>query len=134
MYGPNNYDATHRLVVTGIVDLPLGFQLSGLAYYRSKTPWTAFYKTDVNLDGLNWDMLGDHRNDRRGFDFFNLNVRLSKFIRIKRFRFQLIAEAYNITNRNNFSSIFFRYDTPDFGNPTTAGDSRRIQFAVRIDF
>lgn len=134
MYGPNNYDARHRLVVTGIVDLPLGFQLSGLAYYRSALPWTAFYKTDVNLDGLNWDMLGEHRNDRRGFDWFNLNVRLSKFIRIKRFRFQLFAEAYNLTNRTNFGDIFFRYDTPDFGKPTVADDPRRIQFGVRIDF
>jgi outer membrane receptor protein involved in Fe transport len=134
MYGPNDYDATHRLVITGIVDLPLGFQLSGLAHYHSALPWTAFYSTDVNLDGLNWDMLGEHRNDRRGFDFFNLNIRLSKFITIKQFRFQLFAEGYNITNQSNFSSIFFRYDTPGFGKPTTAGDARRIQFGVRIDF
>jgi len=134
MYGPNNYDATHRLAVAGIVDLPFGFQLSGTAYYRSALPWTAFYKTDVNLDSLNWDMLGEHRGDRRGFDWFNMNVRLSKFIRIQQFRLQLFIEAYNLTNRANFGSIFFRYDTPDFGKPTVADPSRRIQFGARIDF
>ncbi|UCC38747.1 MAG: TonB-dependent receptor [Candidatus Aminicenantes bacterium] len=134
MYGPNNGDATHRLVVSGIFELPLGFQLSGLAYYRSATPWTAFYQTDVNLDGSNTDMLGDHRNDRRGFDFFNLNIRFSKFIRIDRFRLQFFAEVYNLTSRDNFGSPFFRYGTEDFGNPTSAGDPRRIQFGARIDF
>ncbi|MBN1221637.1 MAG: TonB-dependent receptor, partial [Candidatus Aminicenantes bacterium] len=30
MYGPTNGDATHRLSVMGILDLPLGFQVSGL--------------------------------------------------------------------------------------------------------
>ncbi len=134
MYGPNNNDANHRLVVTGIVELPLGLQLSGLAYYRSATPWTAFYQTDVNQDGLNWDMDGEHRNDRRGFDFFNLNVRVSKFINIERFRLQLFAEIYNVTDRNNWGDPFFRIGTEDFGNPATAGDPRRFQLGARIDF
>ena len=44
MYRPTNYDARHRLSVTGIVDLPWGFQLSGIFFYRSAWPWTAFYK------------------------------------------------------------------------------------------
>ncbi|MFP4081152.1 MAG: TonB-dependent receptor domain-containing protein [Candidatus Aminicenantes bacterium] len=134
MYGPNNYDATHRLAVMGIVDLPLGFQLSGLAYYRSALPWSAFYKTDINLDGKNWDLVDEHRNARRGFDQFYLNVRTSKFIQISRFRLQLFGEIYNVTNRNNFQDVFFRYDTLDFGNPTVAGSPRRFQFGVRIDY
>lgn len=134
MYGPNNFDATHRLAVMGIVDLPLGFQLSGLAYYRSALPWTAFYVGDTNLDGTTTDMVDEHRNASRNFDEFYLNVRLSKYFNIDRFRIQLFAEAYNVTNRVNFQSPFFRYGTPTFGNPTTAGAPRQIQLGTRIDF
>lgn len=134
MYGPNNYDATHRLAVMGIFDLPLGFQLSGLVYYRSALPWTAFYVGDVNRDGKTTDMVDEHRNARRGFDMFYLNLRLSKYININRFRIQLFAEAYNTTNRVNFMTPFPRYGTPDFGNPTIAGDPRQIQLGARFDF
>ncbi|MBN1221752.1 MAG: TonB-dependent receptor [Candidatus Aminicenantes bacterium] len=134
MYGPNNGDATHRLSVMGILDLPLGFQISGLAYYRSALPWTAFYLTDTNLDSQAFDMVDDHRNARRDFDSFTLNLRLSKYITIDRFRLQLFGEVYNTTNKTNWLTPFFRYDTPDFGNPTQAGDPRRIQFGVRLDF
>jgi len=135
MYGPSNFDARHRLAVMGIVDLPLGFQFSGLAYYRSAIPWTPFYLTDVNADSLLSDMEpGKNRNSRRGFDQFFFNVRVSKYFTIERFRFQVFAELYNLTNRPNFGTIYERIATPDFGNPLAAGDPRRIQFGARFDF
>lgn len=135
MYGPTNFDALHRLAVMGILDLPLGFQLSGLTYYRSALPWTPRYLTDVNQDTLLNDMEpGKNRNSRRGFDSFFLNLRLSKYFNIDRFRLQLFAESYNVTNRNNFGDVFFRIDTPNFGKPTSAGGPRRFQLGARFDF
>jgi len=135
MYGPTDFDARHRLAVTGIIDLPWGFQLSGLAYYRSALPWTPFYLTDVNQDGLLSDMEpGKHRNSRRGFDQFYLNLRLSKYIKIDRSQVQVFAEVYNLLNRANFGNILPRINSPDFGNPATAGDPRRFQFGARFDF
>jgi len=134
MYGPNNYDATHRLAVMGIVDLPLDFQLSGLAYYRSKTPWTAFYQGDINLDGTATDMVDEHRNTRRGFDSFYLNLRLSKYVNIGQVRLQLFAESFNVTNKANFDSPYEIYATPGFGKPIEAGAPRRFQLGARINF
>ncbi|MEW5900706.1 MAG: TonB-dependent receptor, partial [Acidobacteriota bacterium] len=135
MYGPTDFDARHRLAVMGILDLPWGFQLSGLAYYRSAIPWTPFYVDDVNLDSLPYDMEpGKNRNSRRGLDLLFINLRISKYFQIDRFRFQVFAEGYNVTNRSNFGSVFERIDTPDFGNPTVAGDPRRFQFGARFDF
>jgi len=134
MYGPGDFDARHRLAVTGILDLPLGFQLSGLAYYRSAIPWTPFYATDVNLDSRVSDMVDASRNSRRGFDQFFINARLSKYVNVSQVRFQIFAEVYNVTNRANFGSVFTTYGLPDFGNPTTAGDPRRFQFGARFDF
>ena len=135
MYGPTNVDARHRLAVMGIVDLPWGFQLSGLAYYRSALPWTPFYKADVNQDTLPSDMEpGKNRNSRRGFDAFFLNLRLSKYFNIERFRLQVFAELYNLTNKNNFGDIYNIIDQPLFGDPLAAGDPRRVQLGARFDF
>ncbi len=133
-WGPTDRDARHRLAVTGIVDLPLGFQLSGFVYYRSKLPWNAIYPTDVNLDSIVEDYVDAHRNMRRGFDSFTLNARVSKFVNISRLRLQLFGEFYNLTNRANFRDVFNYSGLPAFGNPTTAGDPRLIQLGVRIDF
>jgi hypothetical protein len=77
---------------------------------------------------------GKNRNSRRGFGVFSLNVRLSKYVNIERFRFQVFAEVYNVTNKANFGSIYERIDQPDFGKPLAAGDPRRIQFGARFDF
>ena len=135
MYGPTDFDARHRLAVMGILDLPWGFQFSGLGYYRSAIPWTPFYLTDVNLDSLPSDMEpGKNRNSRRGFDQLFLNLRLSKYFNIERLRLQIFAEVYNLSNKANFGSVFDRIDTPDFGKPTTAGDPRRFQLGARFDF
>lgn len=133
-YGYTNNDARHRIAASLIDNLPFGFQLSGLFSYNSKTPWTAIYATDVNKDSLNTDYVDWNRNSRRGFDAYTINLRLSKYITISRFRFQLLAEAYNVTNRVNFGNIYQRYGTANFGKPLAAGSPRQIQFGARLDF
>jgi Carboxypeptidase regulatory-like domain len=143
MYGPTDLDARHRLAVMGIVDLPWGFQLSGLAYYRTALPWTPFYAIDVNQDTLSTDMEeGKNRNSERGFDSLFVNLRLSKYFNIDRFRFQLFAELYNLTNKTNFANgsstlgggIYSVIGGSGFGDPIAAGDPRRVQFGARFDF
>ncbi len=134
MYGPSNFDSRHMLSITSVVELPLGIRLSGLFYYRSATPWNAIYRTDVNKDGLVRDYVDEYRNSRRGFDFYFINLRLSKFINISRVRVQLLAEGYNITNRVNFRGVYSRYGSPRFGIPTGAGDPRQLQLGIRLDF
>jgi len=140
MWGPTSLDARHRIAITGLVDLPVGIQLSGLLYYRSALPWNAIYSYDKNTDSLVSDYVDEYRNSRRGFDEFYLNLRLSKYFNIDRIRLQFFADAYNITNRANFMAIFNQYNdlnpdaTPLFGEPLQAGDPRLIQFGVRIDF
>jgi len=133
-YYYTNNDARHRLAASWIVNLPFGFQLSGLFSYNSKTPWNAIYTTDVNKDSLISDYVDWNRNSRRGFDSYSLNLRISKYVTIGRFRFQILAEAYNVTNRVNFGGIYTRYATANFGKPLSAGSPRRIQFGARIDF
>ena len=134
-YGPTNRDARHRLAMNGIFDLPFGFQMSGIFYLTSATPWTAFEGTDVNEDGLISDYVGDEsRNSRRGFGQSYFNVRLSKFINIERLRFQFFAEMFNLFNTANFGNIEDDIRLANFGLPLSAGDPRLIQFGVRVNF
>lgn len=134
-YGRTFYDARHKLTITGIVDLPLGIQLSGLFFYRSKTPWNAVYAEDVNLDSLTGDYVDWNRNSRMGFDAMWLNLRLSKFIKLSSSsRAQLFAEAYNLTNRANFTTVDNIFGTDLFGKPIEAGDPRLIQLGIRLDW
>ena len=133
-YGYTYNDARHKITAAGIFNLPLGFQLSSIIYYRSKTPWTAYYGYDENLDGLNSDYIDSHRNSRRGFDRFFINARISKFINIYRFRLQFFSEVYNVFNRTNFFSVSSNELTPNFGEPTQAHDPRLVQLGVRIEF
>lgn len=133
-YGPTLRDARHRVSLTGIVDLPLGFQLSGILYYRSAMPWNAVYASDKNADSLVSDYVDYRKNSRRGYDLFYLNSRLSKSIRLNPVDLQLFVEVYNLTNRSNYSSVFNVIDTPNFGKPMKAGDPRLLQMGLRIDF
>jgi len=133
-YGRTNTDSRHKITFAGTVDLPLGFQVSGIVYYQSAPPWNAVYTYDFNKDGLTNDYVDFHRNSRQGFDAFFINARLSWYINIDRFRFQVFGEFYNLTNRNNFFDVYPYEGTDGFGEPISAMDPRLIQIGGRIDF
>lgn len=133
-YGPVDRDARHRLAVSGIVDLPAGFQVSGIFYYRSKYPWNAVYAADLNLDSLPGDYVDQQRNSRRGFDSLYLNLRISKFFTFDQFRIHPFVEVYNVTNRVNFTSVDPYIDGTRFGEPTAASNPRLIQLGIRVEF
>jgi len=133
-YGPTNFDARHRLSIAGIFDLPFGFQLSGLFYFRSALPWNAVYSYDKNSDSLVSDYVDEYRNSRRGFDSYYLNLRISNNLKLGRFGLQPFIEVYNVTNRANFATIRTLYDFPDFANPIAAGNPRLVQLGARLDF
>ena len=133
-WGRKNLDARHQVSFSGIVDLPLGFQLSGIVFYRSKYPVNAAYSYDYNNDGLRYDYADQYRNSREGFDYLRIDARISKYVRIDRFSFQLFAEIYNVTNRANFYNVYRYVDKEDFGNPQQAYDPRLVQLGVRFNF
>lgn len=133
-WGPKDNDARHQVAVSGIVDLPLGFQMSGIIFYRSAYPFNAAYSYDLNKDGLRYDFADQYRNSRRAFDYFRMDARLSKYIRISRFSFQLFAEMYNVTNQNNFYNTYRYIDREGFGEPRSAYDPRLVQLGARFSF
>jgi len=133
-YGRMRNDARHKFTASGIVDLPLGFQASGIFFYRSAYPWNARYAGDPNLDAILGDYVDQYRNSRQGFDELWLNMRLSWYVNISQARLQLIAEIYNVTNRTNFTNVYSTFEGAQFGNPLEAGAPRRFQLGVRFDW
>jgi hypothetical protein len=135
-YGPTNDDARHRLSLTGVVDLPLGFQLSTIFYYRSALPYSIVLGEDANGDGIWSDYPGTaHRNSGRGPDYYSLDARVSKFVNLSgRFSVQIFAEMFNLTNRVNYYNPDGDMGSSNFGKYSSAMDPRLIQFGMRFNF
>jgi outer membrane receptor protein involved in Fe transport len=135
--GNANADIRSRFVFSGVWDwnfVPAGsnrvlryavngWQLSTIANLQSGRPFNSTIggaNPDLNLDGnlRNDRTPGEARNAIRGPVFLNDDVRLSRFFPLgsERVRLQIIAEAFNITNRVNIVNI--RTTQYNFSNAT----------------
>jgi hypothetical protein len=157
-YGRSDDDQRHRLVFNGTVHSSMekagtawqrishGFQVSGMLQYYSALPFnigtglTTIQGTSarpiVNGAFIN-------RNAGTGFDFFNLNARLSRTFPIgERLRLEGIAEAFNLLNHVNGitlngtfgSGAYPTNPSPTFRQITAVADSRTLQLALRVSF
>jgi outer membrane receptor protein involved in Fe transport len=133
--GPVYRDAKHRVTLGGIYTLPWELKLSGMIRYHSAFPYTRFIG-DANGDGSQLDIApGDSVNSRRGDDFFQFDLRLSKdFLVGDGLGVEVLAEMFNLTNAKNGA-------IPDStGQPTTyagdpgQGEQRLIQLGARFHF
>jgi carboxypeptidase family protein len=83
------------------------------------------------------------RNAGTGFDFLNLNVRVSRSFPIReRVRLEGIVEAFNLLNHTNGVTLNGTFGSgayptnplPTFKQITAVGDPRPLQLAVRLSF
>src|SRR5262249_46913890 len=161
--GRGNADIRHRFVISGVWELdyakslqnrPMkallsGYQFSIITSVQSGRPFTATVGGDPNNDG-------NTRTDRPPFvgrntidgpGFAAVDIRFTRDIRLYRERvgLRLIFEAFNLTNRANFSGITTsQYNfsattkvfTPvsTFLAPTATSDPRILQLAAKITF
>ena len=51
-FGPTRLDERHRVVLSGVFDLPYGFQLAPIAQFASSRPFSANTGLDIDGDGL----------------------------------------------------------------------------------
>ena len=154
-----NNDQPHRLVISGVFGTDgLANGLSGVAHAlarqwwfsaiftaQSGQPYSARVNGDLNGDGNTRNDLapGTRRNSLRLPSVVQLDVRITRDIPLGRATAQLMAEAFNVFNRDNITSVAaFQYGvsgtalTPvaDFGRPTTTAGERIVQLAARITF
>lgn len=159
-YGDN--DVRDRVVLSGVWALnsyaegignqvvralASGWTLSGIASYQTGQPYTPGVNVDLNADGNSRNDIapGYLRNSLRLPSQISVDPRITREIGLGSTRLQLIAEAFNVFNRNNVSSVnqtLYRYDaasrtlTPlsTFGNPFATSGPRIIQLAARLMF
>ncbi len=151
--GPNSNDMRHRFTATGIFEprwpgatgstaaLLNGWQLSMRAIAQSGFPYDARTGQDGNGDGVFNDRpSGTTYNAFSLPNFFTLDLRLSRKLRVGDHRvLELMAEAFNVTNRRNITGLNTTWGpnpTPNatFGQPTSAEAPRQFQLATRFTF
>jgi hypothetical protein len=157
-YGRSDDDQRHRLVFNGTVQtstdraknvwehLSHGFQLSTMVQYYSALPFNITTGT-TTIQGttarptVNGAFIS--RNAGTGFDFVNLNARLSRTFRLtERMRLEGIVEGFNLLNRVNGvtrngvfgTGAYPTNPSPTFGQTTSVGDPRSFQLALRFTF
>lgn len=157
-YGRSDDDQRHRLVFNGTVHssmekagttwqrLSHGFQLSGMLQYYSALPFNiGTGQTTIQGTAARPTANGVfvNRNAGTGFDFFNVNARLSRTFPIgERLRLEGIAEAFNLLNHVNGVTLNGHFGTgayptnpsPTFRQVTAVADPRTLQLALRLAF
>jgi hypothetical protein len=156
-WGRSDDDQRHRLVLNGTIHSSLepahtawervshGFQVSSLLQYYSALPFniTSGVTTIQGTAGrpvVNGAFI--RRNSGIGPDFFSLNLRVSRIFRVGPVQLEGLAEGFNLTNRENIVTVNGNFGSgsyPDrpsstFGQPTSVGDPRTFQFALRVAF
>lgn len=123
-----------------------GFQLTTSLQYYSALPFNI--STGANtIQGtsarptINGVFI--NRNAGSGFDFLNMNVRLSRtFAKGEHFRVQALGETFNTLNHVNGVTLNGSFGTgayptnplPTFGQITAVGDPRTAQLGLRLSF
>jgi len=200
-WGPSTTDERHHVTISGIVDLPKGFQLGPILQFGSARPFNPdtaantlntgggtmlavvvpkndqknyLAYTAANFSGgsrpnpdptkdpttwtagdaANWaaqtcyyvtqDCVVSKYDPLRGDPFFQLDMRFSKNFRIREgMNLELIAQAFNLTNRANYGNNFgldvgsSTFNHPiGFINPTSTYMPRSLwsEFGARFTF
>ncbi|MGQ0647009.1 MAG: carboxypeptidase regulatory-like domain-containing protein [Gemmatimonadaceae bacterium] len=138
-------DERHRVVVSGITQLPLGFQFSGIGVLASPRPFAVTDGRDLNNSGLFTDDWPNGQRIQRsdgGWDdmYRTIDLRLVKNIHIGAQRAQLSAEVFNLFNWVNWSGYSGTARDrsgnalANFGLPSGALAPRQAQMGIRYEF
>ena len=120
-FGHTGEDERHRFVVSGVFDLPWGFQLSPILQLGSARPYSILPSPnnasggDINRDGVFNDRETRDGNDQhhlppfteRGDKFSQVNLRVAKNFKFREhMNLGLFFEAFNLFNTGNFGNSF----------------------------
>lgn len=136
---PTENDERHRLVATGIYQLPGGFRASTFITLASGLGYTI---ADFSRGGSINDkriLLFAGRPDST-LAYKSVDLRLDKTFRLSdRTAFEVTAQVFNVFNSDNFTGYDgFIPTLPDinanFGKPNRADPARRLQFGASFRF
>ena len=149
-YGPSSSDQRNRFVFQGVWQpRAKNVILNGWMVAPNFTPTSAFpiivtQGSDLNGNSvINDRPLFRGRNDTPGYGFKEVNLRISRTVRLnERFGLEIIGEAENLLNSLNAActtagctgAVVATVTAPDFKRITSATDFRQIQFSGRLRF
>jgi Carboxypeptidase regulatory-like domain len=140
-YGRANFDQRHRFNLLGTINDDHWLNLGVGARLYSGTPYTETSGNDTFHTGiLNARPPGINRNTLESGGNLQFDLRWSHDLWSRRkasdkpFSFSLALDAFNITNRTNYTSYVGNVQSSFFEQPTAALPARRLQFTGRIKF
>lgn len=140
-YGRADFDQRHRFNLLGTINEDHWLNLGIATKLYSGTPYTETSGNDTfNTGLLNARPAGVSRNSLESGGNVELDLRWSHELwphskrSDKMPAFSLAVDAFNITNRTDFTSYVGNVQSSFFGEPTAAMPARRLQFTGRIKF
>ena len=136
---PTSTDERHRIVATGIYQLPADFRASAFVQLASGVGYTI---EDFSQGfGINEKRILLYAGRPDGtFAYKSVDLRLDKMFRFgQRQAFELSAQVFNVFNSDNFTG-YQQFIPPlpevneNFGEPTREDPKRRLQFGVSYRF
>jgi hypothetical protein len=136
---PTATDERHRIVATGIYQLPANFRVSTFIQLASGVGFTI--EDNSRGFGINERRFLLYTGRPEGtFNYKSVDLRLDKAFRFgARQAFELSAQVFNLFNWDNFTG-YQQFIPPlpevneDFGEPTREDPKRRLQFGVAYRF
>ena len=134
-------DQRHRFNLLGTMKAGRLFNAGVALQAESGRPYSIITGRDDNLDGLALDRaIGVRRNGLEGPDYVGLDLRLSKDFaldtskREKSPKITAAIDAFNVTNRVNYSGYVGNLSSPFFGRAISSRPARRLQLSMRFAF
>lgn len=131
----------HAFVTSGLVELPVGFRISGVLRATSGVYFSAFGALfDLDGDGIATSRPpSTTRNEFLGPASLNIDFRIEKSFRFgERYVLSGLVDFFNLTNRANPRTINNSFvndvPVPEFGTVLVPQPGREIQFGVRFRF
>jgi hypothetical protein len=155
-WGPSSQDVRHRFNAMFNFGLPYNVRANIGGNAQSAAPYNIVTGRDDNRDGVVNDRpAGVGRNAARGAARWEMNTRLSRAFGFgpartgqggqggqgggpegnnQRFSMEVYAQAFNLMNRTNYGSFSGSMLSPFFGQPTSAGQARRVEVGMQFRF
>lgn len=143
---PTSGDERHRVVLSGLTRIPLGFQFSGIATLASPRPFPVTDGRDINNNVVTFDDFPNGQRTQRPAGkwknwYRTVDVRLQRslFVRGPQ-KLTVLAEVFNVFNTDNISTFGgqqFQANNnpiPTFRQPTGAFAARQAQVGLRVDW
>jgi hypothetical protein len=135
-WGRADSDRRHRVTALGRIRATRLFDIGANVTINSGAPYSETLGGDVLGNGRGRarpDGVG--RNTLQGPPFADLDLRLSRDVKLPSARTLVVAlDAFNVTNRVNYTNFMGTVGSPLFSQPIAAGPPRQIQGSVRVTF